>query len=56
MDDSLKQQEMAEEAGIDAEKIDFSLNEEELKDVSGGSPANCGEIGISGMICTGTGV
>jgi len=55
MDDSLNHQKMAEETGIDPEKVDFILDEKELEDISGGIPANCGEIGLAMGQCTGTG-
>ncbi len=56
MDDSLKNEGMAGDAGIDPEKIDFTLDEKELENMSGGFPADCGEIGLLIPQCTGTGV
>ncbi len=45
---------MAEKLGIDPGKIDFTINEEELKNVSGAGQV-CGEIGLESPDCTKTG-
>ena len=54
MEDPIKPKEMAENLGIDPEKVDFTLEEKELENVSGG--AHCGEIGLGNSNCTKTGV
>ena len=56
MDDSLKHEEIAGEAGIDPEKVDFTLDEKELEDVSGGIAIGCVEIGNVGTFCTMSGL
>lgn len=53
-EEQVKPEEMAEKLGIDPEKIDFTINEEELKNVSGAGPV-CGEIGYGSPDCTKTG-
>lgn len=45
----------AEEAGIDPQKVDFTLDENELKKVSGGQATSCGEVGFANKNCTKTG-
>ena len=42
MDDFLKHEKMAEDSGIDPEKTDLILGDEELEDISGGIP--CGPL------------
>jgi bacteriocin-like protein len=54
MEDSTKPKETAKQLGIDPEKIDFSLSEKELENISGGT--NCGEIGLGNPNCTKTGI
>jgi len=42
----------AEELGIDPQSADFTLSEQELEDVSGGTGASCSELGIMNPNCT----
>jgi hypothetical protein len=56
MEDSLKPKEMAENLGIDPEKVDFTLEQKELENVAGGGGPYCGEIGVNNPECTKTGV
>lgn len=53
-EEKLKPEEMAEKLGIDPEKIDFTINEDELQKVSGAGQ-ECGEIGYGSPDCTKTG-
>jgi len=55
MKDSSEPLEQAEEAVPDPEKADFTLEEDELKDISGAGPLSCGEIGSLSFGCTNTG-
>lgn len=55
MEDSVNPRKKAEELGINPEELDFTLSEDELKNVSGGSGSACGEIGIESSGCTKTG-
>jgi len=56
MDDSLKQEEQVEDLSIDPSEVDFTLDEKELEDVSGGTLIGCAQIGLAGSGCTQTGV
>jgi bacteriocin-like protein len=52
MEDSNNSKEMAENLGIDPEKVDFTLNEKELENVSGGTNSPCSVIGLMSPNCT----
>lgn len=54
MKEPIKPKKLAEDLGIDPEKVDFTLDEKELENVAGG--AHCGEIGLGNSNCTKTGV
>jgi hypothetical protein len=54
MEEPIKPKEMAENLGIDPKKVDFSLDEKELENISGG--ANCTEIGLGNPHCSTTGI
>ena len=54
MKNSNKSKKLAEDLGIDPEKVDFTLDEKELENISGG--AHCGEIGLGSSNSTKTGV
>jgi bacteriocin-like protein len=52
MEDSNNSKEMAENLGIDPEKVDFTLDDKELENVSGGTNAPCSIIGLGNPNCT----
>lgn len=54
-EEQLKPEEMAEKLGIEPEKIDFTINEDEMRNISGAGPV-CGEIGYGSPDCTKTGI
>jgi lactobin A/cerein 7B family class IIb bacteriocin len=55
MENSNESKEMAEKLGIDTEKVDFTLQDKELEDVSGGAGPICTEIGVLNPNCTSAG-
>jgi bacteriocin-like protein len=52
MEDSDNSKEMAKNLGIDPEKVDFTLNEKELENVSGGIYIPCSSVGLISPNCT----
>jgi bacteriocin-like protein len=46
----------AGKTGENPENLDFTLNEKELENVSGGAGGNCGEIGSTNANCTKSGL
>jgi hypothetical protein len=55
MKESNQSEKFAENLGIDPEKVDFTLDEKELEDVSGGAASICTEIGSQNPNCTSAG-
>jgi len=56
MEDTLNQEVNAEDTGTGSEKIDFTLDEKELEDISGGAAEGCTELGFLGSGCTKNGL
>jgi len=52
MEDNNQSKEMAENLGIDPEKVDFTLSEKELENVSGGVNIPCSSIGLGSPNCS----
>ena len=55
MEDSLDHNQKPLEVGLNSEKLDLTLNEEELEQVVGGNNATCGEVGFKNSEFTKTG-
>jgi len=52
MEDSNSTKAMAENLGINPEEVDFTLDEKELENVSGGTNSPCSVIGLGSPNCT----
>ena len=56
MDELTDPKEKARDLGINPNDLDFTLTDEELKNISAGGAAGCAKIGALSTECTGTGL